>query len=213
MLTPRNWSWVRPVLTRRKILGLPLPAGCTARRLRQELVSGGVLRRRYRLHQRDLGRNHGIISGASGLPEKWTKPLNDQIVTMCIDKTSAGLWVPQTATQLAERILRVTPGFLGADLCDAANENGYVIHCDEGDALYCRKANDYLPMMNGMFKDNALSVSQLSALSPFVSRADFPAFWSMLDLGDDCYFVHGKTRKIKVTVYNTKSMCQQQWVP
>lgn len=159
-----------------------------------------------------LGAVMGIISGASGLPEKWTKPLNDQIVTMCIDKTSAGIWVPQTATQLAERILRVTPGFLGADLCDAANENGYVIHCDEGDALYCCKADDYLPMMNGNGKDNALSVSQLSGLSPFVIRADFPAFWSMLDLGNDCYFTHGKTRKLKVTVYNDKSMREQQWV-
>lgn len=159
-----------------------------------------------------LGAVMGIISGASGLPKKWTDPLNDQIVTMCIDKTSAGLWVPQTATELAERILKVTPGFLGADLCDVANEHGYVIHCVEGDELYCRKANDYLPMMNGMFKDNALSVSQLCELSPFVSRKDFAAFWSMLDLGEDACFTHGKTKKIKVTVYNAKHMCQQQWV-
>ena len=34
----------------------------------------------------------------------------------------------------------------------------------------------------------------------------------MLDLGNDCYFTHGKTRKLKVTVYNDKSMREQQWV-
>lgn len=66
-----------------------------------------------------LGALLGIIYGASGLPEKWTKPLDDKIVTMCIDKTSHGIWVPDTATELAERILRVVPGFLGQDLCDA----------------------------------------------------------------------------------------------
>lgn len=42
-----------------------------------------------------LGAVMGIISGASGLPEKWTKPLNDQIVTMCIDKTSAASGCPR----------------------------------------------------------------------------------------------------------------------
>lgn len=63
-----------------------------------------------------LGALLGIMNGASKLPKRWTDPLNDKIVTMCINKTGGGIWVPETATQLAERILRDIPGFLGQDL-------------------------------------------------------------------------------------------------
>ena len=41
-----------------------------------------------------LGALLGILCGASQIPEKWTKPLNDKIATLCIDKTSRGVWVP-----------------------------------------------------------------------------------------------------------------------
>ena len=58
-----------------------------------------------------LGALLGIMNGASKLPKKWTDPLNDKIVTMCINKTGGGIWVPETATQLAayfERYSRIS---------------------------------------------------------------------------------------------------------
>jgi hypothetical protein len=54
----------------------------------------------------------GIIAGASKLPEKWVKPVDDKIVTLCIDKTSRGVWVPETVTQLTDRVIRAAPLFL-----------------------------------------------------------------------------------------------------
>ena len=56
---------------------------------------------------------------------------------MCINKTNGGIWILETATQLAERILRVVPSFLGQDLCDVFAEGGLKIECFEKEALFC----------------------------------------------------------------------------
>lgn len=158
-----------------------------------------------------LGALIGIILGASKLPEKWAAPLNDKIVTMCINKTSGGIWVPDTATQLAERILRVVPGFLGQDLCDVFAEGGMVIQCKEQDDLFCSKTMDYLPRMNGNGKSKEIPVYELCKLSPYVVRYDFPAFRIMVDYGDSVFYKKGEHRKLKVTVVNTNFMREQQW--
>lgn len=158
-----------------------------------------------------LGALLGILYGASGLPEKWTKPLNDKIVTMCIDKTSSGIWVPETATELAERILRDVPGFLGQDLCDAFAEGGMTIECRENDALYCKKTTDYLPRMNGNGKTEEMPIRELCSLSSYVARYQFPAFSVMVDYGDSVFFQRGENRKLKVKVVNSHTMREQQW--
>lgn len=158
-----------------------------------------------------LGATMGIILGASGLPEKWTKPVDDKIVTMCINKTSGGIWVPDTATQLAERILRVAPGFLGQDLCDVFAEGGMVIQCREKEELYCSKTTDYLYRMNGNGKSKDLPVQELCKLSPYVVRYEFPAFRVMIDYNGSAFYKKGENRKIKVTVVNTNAMNEQQW--
>ena len=159
-----------------------------------------------------LGALLGIIYGASGLPEKWTKPLDDKIVTMCIDKTSHGIWVPDTATELAERILRVVPGFLGQDLCDAFAEGGMTIECLEKEALFCNKTTDYLPLINGNGKSEELPIRDLCALSSYVARYQFPAFSVMVDYEDSVFFTPGENRKFKVKVVNSNTMREQQWV-
>lgn len=156
-----------------------------------------------------LGAIIGIIEGASGLPEKWKAPVGDRIVTMCIDKTWAGIWVPQTCTELGERILRVTPGFLGAELCDVLAPGGYTIKC--ADDLYCLARNDYQHRINGSGKDHHLPIRELTALSSNVLRAEYPAFEVMVDLMGDPYFVQGQPRKFHVSVHNCFEMRRQEW--
>ncbi len=158
-----------------------------------------------------LGAVLGIISGASGLPEKWTAPLDDKIATLCIDKTSRGIWVPETVTELTERVMKAVPGFLGQDICDIFAEGGMTIECKEGDALYCRKTTDYLHRINGNGKDEALPVRDLCSLSPYVVRYSFPAFNIMIDYEGSVFFKAGENRKVKVTVTNSHTMRQQQW--
>ena len=156
-----------------------------------------------------LGAVLGIIDGASGLPEKWTAPLGDKIVTMCIDKTWGGIWVPQTCTELSERIMRVVPGFLGTDLCDVLNPDGYTIKCQ--DNLYCLDANDYQHRINGSGKNHHLPIKDLTALSSNVIRAEYPSFEVMVDLLEDPFYKHGETRKFRVKVKNCFEMRRQEW--
>ena len=158
-----------------------------------------------------LGAIMGIIAGASGLPEKWTAPLDDKIATLCIDKTSRGVWVPETVTQLTDRVMRSTPHFLGLDNCDVLNKSGYTINCLQGDALYCNKSTDYLHLINGNGKSNQMTVSELCALSPYIIRHDYPAFSTMIDYDGSPFFKSSEDRKIKITVINSDTMRQQQW--
>jgi ADP-ribosylglycohydrolase len=157
-----------------------------------------------------LGALMGIISGASKLPEKWTRPLNDKITTLCIDRTSRGVWVPETVTQLTERIIRVTPGFLGQDLCDILAEGGE-IKCREGEQLYCDAPGDYLPFINGSGKSNEPAAGDLAALSPFCIRRQYPAFSVMADCNGSVFFTSAEERSITVQVINSAAMRQQQW--
>ncbi|MCL2462876.1 MAG: ADP-ribosylglycohydrolase family protein, partial [Defluviitaleaceae bacterium] len=156
-----------------------------------------------------LGAILGIISGAKALPEKWTAPLDDQISTMCINLTSwGGIWVPKTVTELTDRVLRVTPLFLGIYDCDLLG--GYVINCREGGELYCPN-DDFLPHLAAGERPAGLSVRELTALSPFVARHSFTTHEVIVDYGEDNYFSSDETREFKVTVINNNIMLQQMW--
>ncbi len=158
-----------------------------------------------------LGAILGIIAGAAALPEKWTAPLDDKIATLCIDKTSGGIWVPSTVTELTDRVLRATPLFLGQALCDILAPGGYTIKCLTGGALYSADTADYQPGMNGMGKDHNLPIRALSGLSSNVARYQFPAFSAEVDVGDSPFFAHGEDRAFTVRVKNALEMRQQQW--
>lgn len=158
-----------------------------------------------------LGALMGIIVGESGLPDRWKNPLDDKIATMCIDKTSQGIWVPETATQLSDRTIRTVPMFLGQEYCDILAEGGMSIECFEGEDLYCRKTTDYLYLINGNGKNEELPVHDLCALSPYVVRYAFPAFRMMVDYEGSVHYRYGETRKVKVTVQNSHTMREQQW--
>ena len=158
-----------------------------------------------------LGALLGIMNGASNLPKKWTDPLNDKIVTMCINKTGGGIWVPETATQLAERILRDIPGFLGQDLCDAFAEGGMKIECCEKEALFCKKIDDYLPYINLSGRMYETPLNELCA-QPYVARYQFTAFQVLIDYEGSAFFKKGENRKFKVKVINSNTMREQQWV-
>ena len=156
-----------------------------------------------------LGALLGILEGASGLPEKWTAPLGDRIVTMCIDKTWNGLWVPETCAELAERIMRVAPGFLGADIVDVLNPEGYTVKCP--DDLRCKDGTAYLHRINPTGKDHHMTVRELTSLSSNVIRSAYPAFEVLVDLLDEPFFRYGETRRFRVTVRNCFELRRQEW--
>ncbi|MGI6056095.1 MAG: ADP-ribosylglycohydrolase family protein [Bilifractor sp.] len=159
-----------------------------------------------------LGAVMGIILGAAALPEKWTKPVDDKIATMCIDKTSKGIWIPETVTQLTERVIRDAGMFLGQEYCDILDPSGLAVFCRDSDDLYCEKQEDYIRNINGNGKSEKLPISELCALSPFCVRYYFPAFSVILDYEGSIGFHSGELKRIKVKVRNVNQMHQQQWV-
>ena len=158
-----------------------------------------------------LGALLGIIHGNSGLPEKWKAPLNDQIATVCIDKTSWGVWVPKTVTELTDRLLRVTPGFLGVALCDLFAEGGYAIQCRDGKELYCDLGGDRLPNISGNGVDQTPTVREKCSSPTLVIRQEFPAFQVDVDLGDGPFVPHGEAKQLKITVRSQAYLRQQHW--
>ena len=160
-----------------------------------------------------LGALMGIISGAAALPEKWTAPLNDVIETMCINKTSGGIWVPKTATELADRILRVIPSFLGTQVCDLFAPGGYTIDALSGDLLFGIRTDEYLMNNAGHASDRRfIPIFELIGSSPYVVREEHPAFRVAIDYHEGPFFKTGVPRKLTVTVSDNSYMRQQQWV-
>lgn len=159
-----------------------------------------------------LGALMGIIGGDEAIPEKWKAPLDDKIATLCINNTSKALWIPETASQLTERVIRTMPSFLGQDLCDIFAEGGMTVSCKAGQDLYCEQSDEYMYRMNSFEKNGDLTISQLTELSPYVVRQEFPAMKVFVDYVDSIHFTKGKERKFKVQVYNAFYLKQQQWV-
>lgn len=159
-----------------------------------------------------LGATLGILMGAEALPEKWTSPLDDRIVTMCIDLTSKGVWTPKTATELTERVIRVMPSFLGIDLCDILGENGMEIICRDGEDLYCQKGPEYMYQLNSDCKDEDIPLEQLIAQGPYVVSYNFPSMHVYVDYQNSVFFEKGQNRKLKVRIKNAFYLNEQQWV-
>ena len=159
-----------------------------------------------------LGAVMGIITGARNLPKKWTDPVNDRISTMCIDLTSHGIWVPDTVTQLTERVIRDASMMLGNEYYDILAPEGAVVYCQDSKDLYCEKAGEYLRYINGNGKTEKLPMRELCALSPFCVRYYYPSFAVILDYDGSVSYHYGQLKRIKVRIRNSERMHQQQWV-
>ncbi len=159
-----------------------------------------------------LGATMGIILGDAKIPIKWKDPLNDKIATLCIDKTSRGIWVPETANELTDRVLRAMPGFLGQDYCDILHCGGMRIIGKDEQELYAEDPFAYMPGINSHCKDGDMNIKELVTLSPYILKYEFPAFRVLVDYNGSIYFKKGENRKIKVRVNNAFYLNQQQWV-
>lgn len=159
-----------------------------------------------------LGALLGILSGIDGIPDKWLEPINDKIVTLCINKTEGGIWIPDTVTELTHRVAAQMPAFLGSAYCKMEQDGDYTIYCKKGMELRADSCETYMENTNGGGKDQRLNVKELCLLSPFVVRYDFPAFWMAIDYLEEPYFEKGKKRRFRVTVVNGMEMHEQQWV-
>lgn len=154
----------------------------------------------------------GIMYGEKIIPSKWKDPLDDKIKTCCIKNTSIGLWIPDNAGELTERILRDVPMFLGQDICDVFAEGGMKIKCQNEDMLYAEGPDEYMYRINSFCKNPELTAAEITALSPYVVRYRFPTFYMHIDYCDSVYYSVGTEKKIIVRIFNDFYWNEQQWV-
>ncbi|ACT01220.1 ADP-ribosylglycohydrolase family protein [Paenibacillus sp. JDR-2] len=150
-----------------------------------------------------LGSILGIIGGAASIPENWKEPIGDAIKTLCLNLGDQGLRIPKTVTELTDRIIRLTPLFLGSELCDyVTSSEGYTIETREGDGLYQH------PEWVNAWIDRKFS--DRLAQSPFTVEYDFTIFTVRLNYGAAPYVQEGKEMTFKLQVVN--QLFIQQWL-
>ena len=72
-----------------------------------------------------LGATLGILYGTKAIDEKWLQPIGDEIKTISLDMSNLGFKVPQTVTELTERVVNLMPTFMHGHI--ALNENGELV--------------------------------------------------------------------------------------
>lgn len=152
-----------------------------------------------------LGSIFGIIHGIDGIPKEWIEPMGDRINTICI--SLADVWdivIPKTVSELTDRTLRITPLFLGSEICNYVTvTDGYTIKALEGDSLYYKEIPRKVWVIGENFKD-------LLQLGPFAAKYDFVIFRAVLDYGEEPYIHENIPKKFKLILDNL--IWQQQWL-
>jgi len=162
-----------------------------------------------------LGAIWGIINGAKQIPRKWAEPVGDTINTICINQLNGGLSIPKNINDLTERILRLTPWFLGSQFCDIlTGSEGYTVDLKEGLDLYCHKGYEFVPGINAHGCENALTTEELLKLSSSAVQFRFLLFHVVVDYIDNPYIKIGEGKKIKLIIRDNKSFGahNQQWI-
>ena len=156
----------------------------------------------------------GILQGASRLPEKWTRPLGNRIVTGCIDRTNLEMAdIPNTVEELTDRILRVVPGFLGWRRVSFANAGGYDINCLEGDALLASDPGDHPQGITaiGIPAERSVSMADRIALGPNAIFKSFPTFGMAVDAQGEPFISPGEEKTVRVTLFLSLHIKRPLW--
>ncbi len=157
-----------------------------------------------------LGGIMGIIAGGNALPEKWTAPLNDRVETLCIDKTSQ-VWIPKTTTEMTDKLVQVTPTFLGTKLCDVMQGTGYTVECLEGEDLYCEVEDYRKHLCTGIYPRD-IPFKDLMQLSPYTVKHVFPMYKVWIEYGEQGpFFEADKPKRVTIKVLNSDIFWQQHW--
>lgn len=154
-----------------------------------------------------LGAILGIIRGFKGIPGKWLEPVGEKINTISINLTDIRQClvnsIPDTISELSERIIQATPSILGGEICDYINStNGYTIRMNEADKL------DFKPQrINYWFDENFV---EKIAASTFRVEYDFVIFKACLDYHEEPFIKRNEDKKFRLIIQN--NIERQQWL-
>lgn len=148
-----------------------------------------------------LGSIFGIIMGSKGIPEKWVAPLGDEIITGSIDKTSAAVWIPDTISNLTERVCNLMPVFL-LYYCDVLSENGMEIRMESGKRLMAQNKK------TGVY--DSVSFRDKLRNREYSVKRDGVIFNALLKYNDGMHIKPGREKKFSLTIIN--NIHCQQWL-
>lgn len=150
-----------------------------------------------------LGAILGIINGYRGIPEKWLVPIGKSIKTISVNLGDAGITIPKTVDELTDRVIRLTPLFLGSDFCDTiGSANGYSVKTLEPQFLFNHpvRINSYACYR---FEDELM-------LQPFQVKHRFILFDVVVNYYEEPYVRESEMKKFRLTIEN--NMRIQQWL-
>lgn len=160
-----------------------------------------------------LGAILGIIYGYSNIPTEWIEPMGDVINTICINNLGWTLSIPKTVTELTDRFLRLTPSFLGAQLCDIlAGPEGYTIKTLGGSELYCVNDDLFIKDINGCGKSSEPLFKEVLKRAPYAVTYKFPAFDVVMDYINEPYMKLNESRKLKLNLLYNGNFYIPQWI-
>lgn len=141
-----------------------------------------------------LGAILGIIHGIEWIPRKWIEPVSNKIKTICINNHDLTLKIPLTTDELTDRILNVTPLFLGSDFCDFITGEGFTVKTQEN-LYYDKYAGSYW-----VADSMQLDVNK----NPFEIKYDFEMLSLILDYKELPIFKQYQTKSFKVKLRSTR---------
>ena len=158
-----------------------------------------------------MGAILGIILGNDGLPEKWTKPLNNKITTMCINRTGTGISVPLTVEELTDRVLSCIPSFI-SDKCDLHfKTDKYAVNALDKDNLAFAKSKR-LPLIDTNTMEQLYPFEKIRELSPYAVLYQFPTINAVLDYHGENRIENGETKKLTLTITDNGVLNEQRWL-
>jgi len=131
-----------------------------------------------------LGATLGIILGKDGIPKEWIEPIGDRILTVAIDRGSAGF--PRTLAELTDQVMIQVPQMLAA-------YSAPVEITDSGTDISAAK---------GLNLTNELVAAEIWNRSPYAVSYDLVHTKVTIDYGSEPDIIIGDPFPIKVTLTN-----------
>jgi ADP-ribosylglycohydrolase len=149
-----------------------------------------------------LGSMLGITHGVGAVPRKWLEPIGRNIKTLSLNLGDFGVSIPKTVDELTDRLTRLTPVFLGLDICDIMTDKAYSIDVRSGDNLL----NGNVPV-NGYYSRN---FTDLLEDQPFQLKFENHLMEVILRYGDEPFLKRGEPFTFRLDIFNNIMM--PQWL-
>lgn len=147
-----------------------------------------------------LGSILGILGGTAIIEDRWLVPIGDEIKTVSIDRTKTCLNIPETVTELTERVIALMPVFM----------HGHTSLRNDGQLIF-NPVDHMEPVKTRVGMLDWETFADEIATSPASVRKSCPLYDIRVTYSDnDLKIEEGKQKRFHVKV--TNRMYSQQWL-